>query len=173
MYWLQPPPYLRRVGAGLLILGAVVWDLRGGATTPYPVAARAITSGTPITDADVRWVPLPAGAVPPPALGGAVAAIDIAAGDPISRSALAPTVVVPDGWWAVPVEVGVGAGAGDTVLLVVTDPPLTVPGLVIHPQTGDRLSLDHQPALVAVPGEAAAIVAAAERSGLLVAAVRP
>jgi len=31
----------------------------------------------------------------------------------------------------------------------------------------------HRPALVGVPGEAAAIVAAAERSGLLVAALRP
>jgi hypothetical protein len=106
-------------------------------------------------------------------LAGAVAAVDVAAGDPLSESLIAPAVTLPDGWWAVPIEVGVGATPGDTVLLVVTDPPLTVPGLVIRAQGGDRLSLDYRPALIGVPGEAAAIVAAAERSGLLVAALRP
>jgi hypothetical protein len=172
VYWLQPPPHLRRIGAGLLVVAALVWDLRGGATEPYPVAARRIPAGTAITGADVRWLPLPAGAMAVPDLTGAITALDLRAGDPISPSAIAPTVSAPDGWWAVPIEVG-GAGPGATVLLVVTDPPMTVPGLVIHAQTGDRLALDHQPALVAVPGEAAALVAAAERSGLLVAAVQP
>jgi len=107
-----------------------------------------------------------------PDLDGAVAAVDIEAGDPITRAAIAPTVSAPDGWWAVPIDIA-GAGPGATVLLVITDPPLTVLGLVIHAQAGDRLALDHQPALVAVPGEAAALVAAAERAGLLVAAVQP
>jgi len=173
VYWLQPPPHLRRIGAALLVVGAFAWDLRGSATIPYPVAAREVKAGAPITDGDVRWVRLPEGSLRPTDLDGAVAAVDIAAGDPIAASLVAPQVALPDGWWAVPVEVGVGAIPGDTVLLVVTDPPLTVPGVVLQAQSGDRLALDYRPALVGVPGEAAAIVAAAERSGLLVAALRP
>lgn len=173
MYWLQPPPYLKWSAAVVLVVAAFVWDLRGSETAAYPVAARPVSAGHPITEGDVRWVPVPTESLPPPDLDGAVAAVDIAAGDPIAGSLLAPEVALPDGWWAVPVEVGVRAVPGDSVLLVVTDPPLTIPGLVIEPQTGDRLALDYRPALVAVPGEVAAVVAAAERSGLLVTALRP
>jgi hypothetical protein len=173
MYWLQPPPHLRRVGAALLVVGALLWDLRGSATVAYPVAAHQVSAGSAISDDDVRWVRLPAGVLPDTDLTGAVAAVDIAPGDPIALSIIAPAVTAPDGWWAVPIEVGSAAIPGDTVLLVVADPPLTVPGLVMAPQEGDPLSLDYRPALVAVPGEAAAVVAAAERAGLLVAAVKP
>jgi hypothetical protein len=59
------------------------------------------------------------------------------------------------------------------VLLVVTDPPLTVGGIVVSTQRGDPYSLDYRPALVAVPGEVAPVIAAAGRAGLLVTAVRP
>jgi len=173
MFWLQPPPYLRRIGAVLLVVGALVWDLRGSATISYPVASRAVAAGTAISGDDIRWVRLPEGSLPPPDVADAVAAVDIAAGDPIAPSLIAPKVLLPAGWWAVPIEVGVGATPGDTVLLVVTDPPLTIPGLVMQAQNGDRLALDYRPALVAVPGETAAVVAAAERAGLLVTAVRP
>ena len=157
----------------LLVVGALAWDLHGSATMAYPVASHAVSAGSAISNDDVRWVRLPERALPPPRLDGAVAAIDIELGDPISPSVIAPEVALPEGWWAVPMEVGIGATPGDTVLLVITDPPMTIPGLVIQPQAGDRLALDYRPALVAVPGEVAALVAAAERSGLLVAALRP
>ena len=49
MYWLQPPPYLRRAGAVLLILGALAWDIRSEATEPFPTAAHPIVAGAKIT----------------------------------------------------------------------------------------------------------------------------
>jgi hypothetical protein len=48
-----------------------------------------------------------------------------------------------------------------------------VPGLVVDPQKGDAYSLDFRPAVVAVPAESAALVAAATAQGTLVVAVRP
>ena len=69
--------------------------------------------------------------------------------------------------------VGAHAAAGDEVLLVVTDPPLTVRGVVVSAQQGDAYSLDYRPAVVAVPEESAAVVAAAAAAGTLVAAVAP
>ncbi|MBI5157876.1 MAG: SAF domain-containing protein [Acidimicrobiia bacterium] len=164
---------MRWAAAALLIIGAVVWDLRGSATEPHPFAARPIAAGTPLAAADVAWRRLPASTYAVPDLGGAVAAVDLAAGDPISSSVLAGPVVVPDGWWAIALDVSAHAGTGDEVLLVVIDPPLTLPGIVIEPQVGDATSLNHRPALVAVPGSQAPLVAAAEASGLLVTAVRP
>ena len=58
-------------------------------------------------------------------------------------------------------------------MLVVTDPFLSVGGVVIASQRGDAYSLDFRPALVAVPGESAAVIAAADRAGMLVTAVKP
>ncbi len=173
MYFLQPPPYRRWAAAGLLVLGAFAWDLRGSATAPLPFAARAITAGDPVTAANVTWRRLPRGAFTAPDLSTAVAAVDIAAGEPISAAVLAGATAVPAGWWAIPIDVSPHAGPGDEVLLVVIDPPLTLPGIVIEAQRGDVTSLDHRPALVAVPGDQAPLVAAAEAAGLLVSAVRP
>jgi hypothetical protein len=48
-----------------------------------------------------------------------------------------------------------------------------VEGLVVTPQQGDAYSLDYRPAVVAVPAEAAALVASAAAAGSLVAAVAP
>jgi hypothetical protein len=173
VYWLQPPPYLRWAAAALLILGAVLWDLRGSGSEPHPFAARPIAAGTPLVDADVVWRSLPSGTFVVPDLSAAVAEVDLAAGEPISAAVLAGPIAVPDGWWAVPMDVSARAGPGDEVLLVVIDPPLTLFGIVIEPQVGDATSLDHRPALVAVPGSQAPLVAAAEAAGLLVTAVRP
>lgn len=173
MFWLQPPPYARRIGAAVLVVAAIAWDLRGAGTTPYPVASRSVAAGSAISADDIRWVPVPTDSLDPPHLEGAIAAIDISPGDPIGSSLIAPTPVLPSDWWAVPIEVGVGATPGDAVLLVITEPPMTIPGLVLQAQNADRLALDYRPALVGVPGEAAALVAAAERSGLLVTALRP
>ena len=173
MYWLQPPPYLRWAAAALLVVGAILWDLRASGAEAYPFAARSIAAGAPLASADVVWRRLPAGAYPIPDLEAAVTAVDLAPGEPITAAVLAGPVAIPDGWWAVPMDVSSHAGAGDDVLLVIVDPPLTLPGIVIEPQVGDATSLDHRPALVAVPGSQAPLVAAAEAGGLLVTAVRP
>ncbi len=173
MYWLQPPPYLRWAAAALLVVGAFLWDLRGSDTAPHPFAARPISAGTRLGASDVVWRRLPAGAFVVPDLTAAVAAVDLEGGEPISAAVLAGPIVVPDGWWAIPIDVSSHAGPGDEVLLVIVDPPLTLSGIVIEPQVGDATSLDHRPALVAVPGSQAPLVAAAAEARLLVTAVRP
>jgi len=99
--------------------------------------------------------------------------VDLAEGEPISASVVAAPATVPEGWWAIPIDVGPHAAPGDEVLLVVTDPPVTVAGVVVGAQRGDPYSLDYRPALVAVPGDMAAVVAAAEQAGVLVTATRP
>jgi hypothetical protein len=58
-------------------------------------------------------------------------------------------------------------------MLVITDPPLTIGGIVVSTQRGDPYSLDYRPALVAVPGNVAPLIAAADRAGSLVTATRP
>ena len=173
MYWLQPPPYLRWAGAVLLVVGAAWWDLRGAATEPHPFTAREIRAGSAIGNEDVVWKRLPSGSFVIPDLGAAVAEVDLAAGEPISAAVLTGAVVVPSGWWALPIDVSPQARPGDDVLLVIVEPPLTLAGVVIEAQRGDAMSLDHRPALVAVPGEHAPLVAAAEAAGLLVSAFRP
>lgn len=173
MYWLQPPPYWRRAAAVALVLGAVLWDLRSAPTEPHPFAARDVAAGSVIEASDVEWRSLPVGSFEVPSLTATVAAVDVWAGDPISGSVLAGPVAVPDGWWAVPIQMAAPTAPGSPVLLVVTDPPVTVPGIVVSSQRGDRYSLDHTPAVVAVPGQMAPLVAAAERAGFLVTATRP
>ena len=173
MYWLPRPPYLRWAGAALLLLGALAWDLRGPALEVRPFAARAVAAGEPIDAAAVEWREVPAGLLPSPDLTGAAAVVDLAAGDPLLPALLGTRVAIPDGWWEIPVAVGTHAAAGDAVMLVITDPPATVQGLVVSPQQGDAYSLDYRPAVVAVPAEAAGLVASAAAAGSLVAAVAP
>lgn len=172
MYWLQRPPYLRWAAAVLIVAGALWWDLRGEPIESRPFAARTIGPGEPVADA-VEWREVPAGLWPLPDLSGSVAAVSILPGEPITTSALTGPIAPPEGWWALPVAVGTHADAGDTVMLVIVDPPTTVRGLVLSPQTGDPYSLDFEPAVVAVPGESAALVAVAAEQDLLVAAVQP
>ena len=151
VYWLQPPPYLRWAAAAVLVVGAFLWDLR----VPLPNRIRlqrAISAGARLGADDIVWRRLPEGAFTVPDLTTAVAAVDLEAGEPISAVVLAGPIVVPDGWWAIPIDVSSHAGPGDEVLLIVVDPPLTLSGIVIEPQVGDATSLDHRPALVAVPG---------------------
>ena len=81
-------------------------------------------------------------------------------------------VEVPPSWWTVPIDVGTLAVPGDEVLLVLADPPINVSGIVVSAQSGDAFSLAFRPAAVAVPSEAAALVAAAEREGVLITAIR-
>ncbi len=173
MYWLPRPPYLRWAGAALLLLGALAWDLRGPAMELRPFAGRPLRAGEALDDSAVEWREVPAGLLRAPDLDGATAAVDLAPGDPLVDAVLSREVAVPPGWWKVPLAVGTYAAAGDSVMLVITDPPATVEGLVVSPQQGDAYSLDYRPAVVAVPADAAAQVAAAAAAGSLVAAVAP
>ena len=172
MYWLQPPDLRRRVAAVLLVIGAIVWDLRGAATMPVAVAARPIPAGSSIDGSSIEGIELPSGAIAAPVPIGATATTDIEAGDVLVASLLGNAIVAPEGWWTVPIAVGTLAVPGDEALLVVADPPVSVVGIVVKAQVGDPYDLDHRPAAVAVPPNAAPAIAAAEQEGLLVAAIR-
>lgn len=173
MYWLPRPPYLRWAAAALLLLGAFAWDRRAPALEPQAFAARDLQAGEALDASAVSWREAPAGLLPSPNLQGASAAVDLAAGDPLVPAVLDYGPAIPQGWWKIPLAIGPHAGPGDEVMLLVADPPATVPGLVVSPQRGDTYSLDYRPAVVAVPAEAAALVAAAAAAGTLVAAVAP
>lgn len=173
MYWLQRPPYLRRLIAVLVVGTALLWDLHSAATQPFPVSSRAIGAGTTIGADDVDWVELPQGRLPAPALEGAVAAVDIAPGEPLTQALFAGPVAVPPGWWTVPVAIGTLGLPGDAVLLMITEPAMTISGLVIEAQSGNVYDLDFEPAVIAIPEAMAPLVAAAEQSGVLVTAVKP
>jgi hypothetical protein len=173
VYWLQRPPYLRWTAAALLLLAALAWDLRQPATELMPFAARAVQAGEAIDAAAVEWREVPAHLLPPVDLSTAFAAVDLDHGDPLVEGVLRGPLTTPDGWLEIPVETGANPGPGDQVVLVITEPPATVPGLVIDRQEGDAYSLDFRPAVVAVPAESAALVAAAAAGGTLVVAVKP
>jgi hypothetical protein len=170
VYWLQRPPYLRRAAAVLLVIGALAWDLRPDPAEMRPFAAHDLTRGEAVGSAEIVWRRVPAGILPEADLNGAVAAVDVVAGTPLLPGVLRAAPAAPEGWWGLPLSIGPHAAAGDTVMLLATDPPLAVPGLVLSGARGDAYSLDHRPAVVAVPGEQAALVAAADARGTLVAA---
>ena len=173
VYWLQRPPYLRWAAAALVLLGALAWDLRSAPTAMHPFAARAIEAGAVPGAEDVEWRRIPAGVLATPSLEGVVAAVDLAAGEPITASALTGPTTVPDGWVALPVDIGSHAPAGAEVVLIVVDPPGSVPGIVVQAQSGDPYSLDFVPAVVAVPRDRAVDVAIASTRGQVIAAIAP
>ena len=173
MYWLPRPPYLRWAAAALLVLGALAWDLRSPAVELRPFASRPVRAGEALDASAVAWREVPAGLLSASDPEGALAAVDLAAGDPLVAAVLGHEAAVPEGWWELAVAVGAHATTGDEVMLVVMEPPATIPGLVVIPQQGDAYSLDYRPAVVAVPAEAAGLVASAAASGSLVAAVAP
>jgi Flp pilus assembly protein CpaB len=157
----------------VLVGAALAWDLKGSPTVTHPFAARSLEAGAPIGSDDVAWRQIPAGLLVAPVLEGAVPAVDVGEGDPITPSLLTRPSAVPDGWVALPVDVGGHVAPGARIVLIVVDPPGSVPGLVVQAQSGDRFSLDFSPAVVAVPADRAVEVAIAGARGQVVAAVAP
>lgn len=153
----------------------MVWDTAERRTEPFPVAVGGMKAGTPIDATAVRWVDVPVGAFPLPDLTEAIAAHDLAAGDPITPSAVAAGPRVPEGWWSVPVALPAGTAPGTRVRLVVTD-PLTVggsiEGIVVAAPQPDLFAATRD-GLVAVPGDRAELVAVAAAQRLVVVLVKP
>jgi hypothetical protein len=171
VYWLQRPPYLRWAAAVTIVVAALLWDLRSEPTGPHPFTARAVDAGEGLDATTVVWQEIPEGLLPPVDLAGAVAAVPLKAGEPITPGMLAGGVAVPEGWFTLPLEVGGHAGAGDRLVLLTVDG--SVPGIVVTPQQGDRYGMGSTPAVVAVPAEHTALVADAARRGEVIAAVSP
>lgn len=156
----------------LIVVAALLWDLREGAAEPYPFAGRDLAAGETIEADDIEWRDLPGGVLSVPETEGTTAAVPIARGEPLTRPLLTLDAGYPDDWWAVPVVLSAAAAPGSAVRLVILEPPMTVDGVVARPGTDDPFSLDST-GLVAVPAEVAAKVAAAAIDGNLVALTKP
>ncbi len=172
MFWFRRPPYLRWVAAGGLVIVAFLMDLRDATGEPYPFAARDLAAGESIDAAAVEWRRIPAGLLRQPELSGAVAGLDLVAGEPILPAALRAFREIPDDWWAVPLAIPEQAALGSAVRLVVLDPPLVVDGVVVTAGSPGTFGVP-EAGLVAVPGTEAVAVAGAAVRGELTVLVEP
>ncbi len=173
MYWFRRPPYLRWAAAALLIVGAAWMDLRPQPTSLQPYAIVDLDPGTALDDTMIEWRSVPTGFLPSLNDPKGVVLRRVAAGEPLVPSALSThQIPAPDGWWTMEVQLPAGAVPGQEVQLILLGTgsdtsPQSVPGLVIAPAPTDQdpLAIDPEPGLVAVPGDLAAIAAAAVADG--------
>jgi hypothetical protein len=167
VFWLQKPPYVRRIAAVLIVLAALAWELRPQPTELRPFLTRDVETGDPVTDDLLEWKEVPIGFFPELAepVGSFVA--DFATGTPLVSGMYAPDPAVPPGWWALEVPVPAGTSSGTEVRLVVDVrlTPRIIPGLVIR-LLGEE-NIDGFTALVAVPEEEVGAAAAALAEGSL------
>ncbi|MEZ5176408.1 MAG: SAF domain-containing protein [Acidimicrobiia bacterium] len=165
MLVLSRPPYLRWLAAVALLAGAFAWDLSKGAAEPAPFAATTIERGTVIEASMIEWRQVPVGLLPAVELTG-VAATRIDRGEPIVASALSTAASIPIGWWTVPMDVPPAATPGASVRIVLAD-GFGVVGRVVEASRDDPFGM-REPGLVAVPHEAADMVALAAASNQVV-----
>jgi hypothetical protein len=163
---------VRWAAAAALVVAAFLWDLKDSRDVLYPFASSAIAAGAAITEASIEWRPIPEGTMTLPDLSDPVAAKDLPAGEPILPSAVSDAVPIPEGWWSVPVPLPATAVPGTSVHLVETASGFETDGIVIAAGTDDVLSFDEL-GLVAVPPEAATLIAIAAREGSLVILLEP
>ncbi len=147
-------------------------EFRPSHSVRHPFLASALAAGSPIGRDDIVWRDVPAGLLTMPDLEGAEAGHDLAAGEPILPSDIAPGWQPPPGWWAVPVRVAAPAPPGSAVRVVVLDELLATDGILLRSPPQDPFSVADV-SLVAVPGEHAAGIAAAAARNAVVVLVRP
>lgn len=152
------PPYVRRVIAVIVFLGAVSIDLRPSTTERLPIAIAELTAGATVTEADVEWLDVS------PGLGGpidlpAVLSRNVPAGAPVSAADVSTsTVEVPSDWLQVELEVPAATMLGATVVAVMTPSPVgdTATGVVTQAPTGN--GFDASTAMVSfAPSDAVAV----------------
>lgn len=164
MFWLRRPPYLRWIGAGVLLLIGLVMDLRGPAVERYPFAAEPIGPGDAVTSA-IEWRDVPVGLLPEwrqPVSG--VMGTNLAAGDPVLPSSLAD-VTVPEQWWSVSLPLPVKTAPGTSIRV---RQPLTgelIEGVVVDSGADNGFGVI---GMVAFPATHAAKVADAAAADALV-----
>ena len=171
MHWFQRPPYLRWAAGALIVLAALYLELRPSTMVDHPFAATDIAAGDAVGGDSVGWRRIPAGILAVPDLGGGVAARAVAAGSPLLPGDLASGPLIPAGWWSVPMAIP-HAPPGTPVRLVLTASGTTVDGVVVATPDDDGFGLEPQ-GLVAVPGEAAGLVAVATANRDVIVLVAP
>ena len=170
MLLLSRPPSLRGAAATLVVLAAIVWDLSNRATEPFPFAASTIPRGTALSEADIEWRDVGAGTLAMPDIGGGHAAVDIASGDPITRTVTVDRAPVPHDWWAVPIDLPLGLATGSPVRLLLPS-GVAVDGVVSIPAVDDVFA--GSSGAVAVDPNHVGEVASAAAAGLLTVLITP
>ena len=165
VYWFRRPPYLRWIAASLIVTGALWMDLRGEPTEPRPFAVSSIAAGDRIVEEMLEYREVPVGVLPEVDADG-YAVGPILPGDPLTPSVISDRDPLPDGWWAMEMEVPTGAGSGTELRLVIEGAAAVVPGLIttIVP-AGQSAGWARDTAMVAVPSDQAALVATALARG--------
>ncbi len=167
MFWLTRPPYLRWVAAAFLVIGALLLDLSGQATVPFPFVTRPIPAGAVVPADSIHYRDVPTGLLPPPGEPGESAMRDLAEGEPLTATAVGAGTPIPSGWWSVEVEMPGHVRQGTPVRLIAIEPSLDVEGVVRSPpETGPFATVGA--GLVAVPPEVAGLVGRAAALGVLV-----
>lgn len=171
MFWFGRPSFFRWIAAGVLVIGAAIIEFRPTGHALYPFTAADVAAGDPVT---VDWRELPSGAYEPPEIRGLVAAHALDEGEPISRSDLVPPLDIPEGWWALALEIPTRLAPGTATQLVVADHgDSPIPGIVVSSQDPDRFGSPDPTALIAVPAEHITVVATAARDRRVVVLVAP
>lgn len=165
MFLLGRPPTLRWVVAALVLAGAVWLDLRPPPTERHPFAARDVAAGETIGTGDVEMRQVLRGSLPSVRLP-VVAGRHLEAGDPVLDTDLAADAAsVPDGWWALPLDLPAGATPGTVVGVVLLDgaTPQIVEGVVTRAAVDEGFGEGQ--AVVALPADQAVRVARAVTAG--------
>jgi len=156
VFWLSPPPYIRWALAAVVVLTGLLIELRPATTVPHPFAARPIAIGEVVDDSAVVWREVPVGLLAAATLP-LVSDRPIGVGEPVLGGDGAEQVSsIPDGWWAIEVDIPDGTRSGNTVRLVTATG--VADGVVVDVREGD---FGERTALVAVPDAAVSMVAAA------------
>ncbi|HVR32899.1 MAG TPA: hypothetical protein VMS74_09345 [Acidimicrobiia bacterium] len=156
MFWLSRPPYVRWALAAAVVLTGVFVEFRPPTTVPHPFAEFQIAIGEVVDDTSVMWRDVPVGLLAPVRLP-LVSDRRIGVGEPVLGGNGAEDVSsIPDGWWAIEVDIPDGTRSGSTVRLVTATG--VADGVVVDVREGD---FGERTALVAVPEAAISMVAAA------------
>lgn len=165
--WLERPPLLRWLGAGILVAVAAWSELAPPPHSSAYFLVENVAAGTPLGSEHVEARPVPAGTLQTVAPRG-MAAVDLVSGDPLVAS-LMTEVSVPSGWVVIegPVPSHALPGASATAILVGDGAaPVEFPALVVGRGESDPLSGNS--GTLAVPGEWIGPAAAAVTEGRLV-----
>ena len=161
MFLLSRPPYVRRAIAAIVVLVAVMIELRPSTTERLPVAIVDLPAGVTVTESDVDWIDVSPGLGAPVDLP-AVLSRTVPAGAPVSAADVDPsTIEIPGGWLQIELDVPAATQQGATVVAVMTPSTLdhTATGLVT--QAPKDTGFDALTALVAFePSDAVAVARA-------------
>ena len=155
------------MAAAALVFGAALAEFWPTDEVAYPFTSSPVEAGQV---PQVEWRMLPAGAYPRVPLDGLVASHAIAAGEPLAASDLRVAIAVPEGWWALALEVPFPLVPGVATRLVLGGDAV-VSGIVVA--SDNENSFGGPSALIAVPGEEASAVAAAATARQITVLVAP